>query len=133
MPKRYQKGSPVGSNWIPAPLPTGDRRYSDMSAWKISTHFRRGIDMKVAKMVAAVGLTLVLGAGLAACGAGYTGEGIVKDKEVVSKRKSTSKTYKVTIDVPNTDVNQVITLPKTQYDSVQVGQNVKVEDGDIKQ
>jgi ABC-type glycerol-3-phosphate transport system substrate-binding protein len=89
--------------------------------------------MKIGKMVAAVGLTLALGAGLAACGAGYTGEGVVKDKEVVSQRKSSIKKYKVTIDVPNTDVNQVITLPKTQYDSVQVGQNVKIEDGNIKQ
>lgn len=95
--------------------------------------FRKENGMKVAKMVAAVGLTLALGAGLAACGASYTGEGIVKDKEVVSKRKSTSKKYKITIDVPNTDVNQVITLPKTQYDSVQVGQTVKIEDGDLKQ
>lgn len=93
--------------------------------------------MKVAKMVAAVGLTLALGAGLTACGGGYTGEGVVKDKEVASTSKSKSSTkskkYKITIDVPNTDVDQVLTIPKSQYDAVQVGQNVKVEDGDIKQ
>lgn len=100
---------------------------------------RKENEMKVAKMVAAVGLTLALGAGLAACGGGYTGEGVVKGKEVTSQSKSksssktTNKKYKVTIDVPNTDVDQVLTIPKNQYDAVQVGQNVKIEDGNIKQ
>lgn len=94
--------------------------------------------MKTLKIFAAVGMAVALGAGLTGCGAGYTGDGVVVSKDTETKRSSTSKTssnkiaYKVTVDVPNSDVNQKHSVSKTKYDSVQLGQTVKIEQGNVK-
>lgn len=93
--------------------------------------------MKALKAFAAVGMVLAMGVGLTGCG-GYTGEGVVISKDIGSKSSSTSKTmsskisFKVTVDVPDSDVNQTYTVSKLQYDSIQLGQNVKIEQGNVK-
>lgn len=94
--------------------------------------------MKTLKVFATVGMVIALGAGLTGCGAGYTGDGVVISKDTENKRSSTSKSssnkiaYKVTVDVPDSDVNQKFTVSKSKYDSVQLGQTVKVEQGSVK-
>lgn len=91
--------------------------------------------MKVLNMFAAVGVAVVMGAGLTGCGVGYTGDGVVVNKQIESKKtKSKPRTtdYELTVDVPNSDVNKTFDVSKSKYDSIQVGQTVKIEKGTVK-
>lgn len=92
--------------------------------------------MKVFKIAVAVGLAVTLGAGLTACGERYTGEGVVIEKEVArhkigSKVKSSRTYFEITVDVPNSDTNEIVNVTKSKYNALQIGQTVKVEDGKI--
>ena len=92
--------------------------------------------MKVFKIVVAIGLAVTLGAGLTACGASYTGEGVVTEKEVArhkigSKVKKTRTYFEITVDVPNSDTHQIVNVTKSKFNALRVGQTVKVEDGKI--
>ena len=92
--------------------------------------------MKVFKIAVAVGLAVILAAGLTACGASYTGEGVVTKKEVATHREGSkvkkSRTYfEITVDVPNSDTNQIVNVTKSKFETLQIGQSVKVEGGKI--
>jgi hypothetical protein len=95
--------------------------------------------VKALKIIVAVGMTAALGMGLVACGSTYTGEGTVTNKQIdrtthtnsTSKTKRTTTDYEITVDVPTSDVNQIIDVSKDKYDKIQVGQKVTVKDGKI--
>lgn len=97
--------------------------------------------MKAKKVIVAVGLAASLGFGMTACGEAYTGEGVVVSKDIEKKTKSksgkkkgsTTRTdYEIVVDVPNSDVHKTIDVKKSQYETIQVGQKVKVEKNKIK-
>lgn len=97
--------------------------------------------MKVLRGIATGGITVIMGLTLIGCGAGfnYTGEATVISKEVEHKKKSStskSKTkntnYELTLDIPNTDVNQVIDVPQNRYDAIQPQQKVQLVNGKLK-
>jgi hypothetical protein len=94
--------------------------------------------VKTLKVFAAVSMVVAMGMGLTGCGVGYTGDGVVISKDVENKTSSTSTTrsskivYKITVDVPESDVNKKFSVSKFKYDSVQLGQNVKIEQGSVK-
>lgn len=99
--------------------------------------------MKAGKVFVAVGIAATLGLGVSACGTPYTGEGVVvekdTDKKTTKKKKkngssssSRSTDYDLIVDIPGSDKNKTIDVTKTQYDSVKVGQTVKIENGKFK-
>lgn len=101
--------------------------------------------MKIAKVIASVGLAAALGLSMTGCTAmNYSGEGTVVSKEIdksskkssSSKKKSSSSSsrtdYEITVDIPDSDVNRVIDVKKSQYDSIKVGQKVTIEKNKIK-
>lgn len=97
--------------------------------------------MKAKKVIVAVGLAAVLGFGMTACGETYTGDGVVVSKDIEKKTKSksgkkkgsTSSTdYEIVVDIPGSDVNKTIDVTKSKYESIQIGQKVKVEKNKIK-
>lgn len=99
--------------------------------------------MKVLRRIATGGITVIMGLTLIGCGSSfnYTGEATVisKEKDVEYKKKSsTSKSkskdtdYELTLDIPNTDVNQVIEVPQNRYDAIQPQQKVQLVNGKLK-
>lgn len=99
--------------------------------------------MKIAKVIASVGLAAALGLSMTGCTAmNYSGEGTVVGKEIDksskksnSKKKSSSSKstdYEITVDIPDSDVDRVIDVKKSQYDSIKVGQKVTIEKNKIK-
>ena len=103
--------------------------------------------MKIAKVIASVGLAAALGLSMTGCTAmNYSGEGTVVGKEIdkSSKKSSSSSSkksrsssskstdYEITVDIPDSDVDRVIDVKKSQYDSIKVGQKVTIEKNKIK-
>lgn len=94
--------------------------------------------MSVKKVVTSTLMAATLLLGVAGCGAGYTGEGVLINKEAEQKNKTTSTkksskiSYKLTLDVPNSDIDQIFTVSKSKYDAVKLGETIKVEKGSVK-
>ena len=91
-------------------------------------------------MTAVVGVIAALSLGLTACGnTAYTGEGTVVSKQIDkefkskagSKTKRTVTEYEVTVDVPDSDENKKLNVPKEKYDALTEGQKVTVKSGKI--
>lgn len=98
--------------------------------------------MKAVKAVTAVSIAVALGFGITGCGPSeppYTGDAVVvsKDKDVSTKsstkKKSSSKKtdYDIVVDIPNSDINKSVGVSKSQYNSIEVGQTVKLEKGKL--
>ena len=100
--------------------------------------------MKIAKVIASVGLAAALGFGMTSCAAlNYNGEGVVVSKDIEKDKKSSSGTgkkkktktvteYMVVVDVPDTDMNRSIEVDKSRYDRIKVGDKVVIDNNKLK-